>query len=210
MCDSPRSTNTKGLRWRRVSSSEEQIIFRVSCSVKDSFSFFLIFDISLVQSMCHWFQMPYRWQQCGMTFHHYHFGAPMPCSTVVWRVLCTAAYHHFYTFLIYNFSAARSCLVLMWTYGLQPARLLCMWNFPAKNTGVDCHALLQGIFPTQELNSHLQCLQYWQAGSLPLAAPGKPIYGLFFVSKQRKALAEHKPLHTMGVQYIWLMYQKRK
>ena len=40
-----------------------------------------------------------------------------------------------------------------------------------KNTGVDCHALLQGIFPTQGLNP---CLSHWQADSLPPAAPGKP------------------------------------
>ena len=32
-----------------------------------------------------------------------------------------------------------------------PARLLCPWNFPGKNTGTDCHFLLQGIFPTQGL-----------------------------------------------------------
>ena len=36
--------------------------------------------------------------------------------------------------------------------GLQPTRLLCPWNFPSKNTGVGCHVLLQGIFPTQGLN----------------------------------------------------------
>ena len=35
---------------------------------------------------------------------------------------------------------------------LQPARLLCPWDSPGKNTGVGCHALLQGIFPTQGLN----------------------------------------------------------
>ena len=28
----------------------------------------------------------------------------------------------------------------------QPARLLCLWDFPGKNMGVDCHCLLQGIF----------------------------------------------------------------
>ena len=33
-------------------------------------------------------------------------------------------------------------------YGLQPTRLLCPWDSPGKNTGVGCHALLQGIFPT--------------------------------------------------------------
>ena len=27
-------------------------------------------------------------------------------------------------------------------------RLLCPWNSPSKNTGVGCHSLLQGMFPT--------------------------------------------------------------
>ena len=37
----------------------------------------------------------------------------------------------------------------------EPARLLCPWDFPGKNTGVVCHSLLQGIFPTQGLNPGL-------------------------------------------------------
>ena len=37
-----------------------------------------------------------------------------------------------------------------------------------KNTGVDCHAILQGIFPTGHF------LLYWQVNSLPLAPPGNP------------------------------------
>ena len=37
-----------------------------------------------------------------------------------------------------------------------------------------CHALLQGIFPTQGSNPRLSYLLYWQVGSLPLAPPGKP------------------------------------
>ena len=48
------------------------------------------------------------------------------------------------------------------------------WDSPGKNTGVGCHALLQGIFLTQGSNSHLLHLLHWQAGSLPLAPPGKP------------------------------------
>ena len=47
-----------------------------------------------------------------------------------------------------------SCSVLsdsLQSRGLQPARLLCPWDSPDKNTGVGCHALLQGIFPTQGL-----------------------------------------------------------
>ena len=59
-------------------------------------------------------------------------------------------------------------------YGLQFIRLLCPWNSPSKNTGVDCHFLLQGIFPTQGLNTCLQYLLHWQADSLPVVPPGKP------------------------------------
>ena len=32
-----------------------------------------------------------------------------------------------------------------------------------------------GIFPAQGLNPHLLHLQHWQAGSLPLVLPGKPL-----------------------------------
>ena len=48
-----------------------------------------------------------------------------------------------------------SCVNSWQPYGLQPVRLLCPWDSPGKNTGSGCHALLQGIFPTQGLNSHL-------------------------------------------------------
>ena len=60
-----------------------------------------------------------------------------------------------------------------WPYGLYPARLLCPWDSPGKNSGVGCHALLQGIFWTQGSNMRLFHLQHWQAGSLPLVSPGK-------------------------------------
>ena len=35
------------------------------------------------------------------------------------------------------------------SHGLEPARLLCLWNSPGKNTGVGGYSLLQGIFPNQ-------------------------------------------------------------
>ena len=38
----------------------------------------------------------------------------------------------------------------------KPARLLRPWDFPGKDTGVGCHFLLQGIFPTQGLNLGLR------------------------------------------------------
>ena len=50
------------------------------------------------------------------------------------------------------------CLVMsdsLWPPRLQPARLLCPWNSPGKNTGVVWYSLLQGIFPIQGSNFHL-------------------------------------------------------
>ena len=41
------------------------------------------------------------------------------------------------------------------THGLQPARLLCPWNFSGQNTGVGSHSLLQRIFPSQGSNPGL-------------------------------------------------------
>ena len=43
----------------------------------------------------------------------------------------------------------------LWPHRLSPARLLCPCNSPGKNTGVDCHSLLQRNFPTQGSNSGL-------------------------------------------------------
>ena len=37
-------------------------------------------------------------------------------------------------------------------HGLEPARLLCPWDSLGKNTGVGCHALLQGILLAQGSN----------------------------------------------------------
>ena len=58
----------------------------------------------------------------------------------------------------------KSCLTP--THRLLPARLLCPWDFPGKNTGVGCHFHLQGIFLTQESNP---CFLHWQMGSLLLS-----------------------------------------
>ena len=49
---------------------------------------------------------------------------------------------------------------------LQPARLLCLRNFPGKNTGVCSHFLLQGIFSSQGWNPYLL---HWLVDSVPLS-----------------------------------------
>ena len=51
--------------------------------------------------------------------------------------------------------------------------LLCPWDFPGKTTGVLCHFLLQGIFPTQGSNPGLPHCGH----ALPSKPPGKPISG---------------------------------
>ena len=49
-----------------------------------------------------------------------------------------------------------------------------------------CHALPQGVLPTQGSNLCLLCLLHWQVGSLPIVPPGKPAYehrGTLFLFK---------------------------
>ena len=59
-------------------------------------------------------------------------------------------------------------------------RLLCPQDSSDKNTGVGCHFLLQGIFPTQGLNLSLLCLLHWQSGSLL----GKPQINYTSIKKE--------------------------
>ena len=62
------------------------------------------------------------------------------------------------------------------TPGLQSTRLLCQWNFPGQNTGMDCHFPLQGMFLPQRWNPCLLCLLHWQVDSLPLSHLGNHHY----------------------------------
>ena len=66
-------------------------------------------------------------------------------------------------------------------HGLEPARLLCPWNSPGKNTEVGSCSLLQGIFPTQESNLgflHCRRIPYClshQVGASRLYLPSIPV-----------------------------------
>ena len=65
------------------------------------------------------------------------------------------------------------------SHGLQPTRFLCPWDSPGKNTGVSCHSLLQGIFPTKRSNlSLLNCRQ-----SLPSKPPKRAEWMLWSSSR---------------------------
>ena len=67
--------------------------------------------------------------------------------------------------------------VAPWTW------FLCPWNSPGKNTGVDCHSLLQGIFLTQgSIPGLLHCRQFLYH----LSHQGKPniIYSIIQILKK--------------------------
>ena len=77
---------------------------------------------------------------------------------------------------VIKYTCVLSCFSRVQLFATQwiVAYLFCPWNSPGKNTGMGCHALLQGIFPTQGLNQCSLCLLHGQVGSLPLAPPGNP------------------------------------
>ena len=56
-------------------------------------------------------------------------------------------------------------------HGLYPARLLCPWDFPAKNTGVGSLSLLQGL----EIEALSPALE---GGFFTTEPPGKPFLSL--------------------------------
>ena len=95
-------------------------------------------------------------------------GNPLQCSCLenpmdrgIWEVAIGA-------YVLSCFSPA--CLfATLWTIAHQAS----LWDSPARNTGVGCHALLPGNFPIQGLNPCLQHLLCWQAGYLPRGLPGK-------------------------------------
>ena len=79
------------------------------------------------------------------------------------------------------FGCAQSCLTLCNPRDCSPLGSSVHVIFQARNTGVGCHFLLQGIFPTQELKLYLLHLLHWQVDSLPLVPPGKPWRFIFVV-----------------------------
>ena len=110
---------------------------------------------------------------------------PHYCSTAICRLPCTAqgGTPPFTWWTRDRYTESKidrhvlSCSVVsnsLWPHGLQPTRFLCPWDFPAKNTGVGCHFLLQGIFMIQELNPCLLHFLLWQADPLLLSLVGSP------------------------------------
>ena len=100
-----------------------------------------------------------------------------PCShQVQWRTYVNALEH--------ILKQSGSCSVVsdsLQLHGLQPVRLLCPWNSPNQNTGVDSHSLSRGSSQTGiEPRSPA-----FQVDSSPSEPPGKPIL------KANQQLNEH-------------------
>ena len=68
-----------------------------------------------------------------------------------------------------------SCVQLLVTPWAVACQLLCPWNYLGKNTGVGSHSLLQGVFPTQGLNSGLL---YCRQTLYHLSHQGSPEFSL--------------------------------
>ena len=81
----------------------------------------------------------------------------------------------------------QSCPTLCDPMDCSSTRLLCLWDSPEKNTGVGCHALLQGIFLNQGSNPLVQhCRQILE----PL---GKPLLMISLLKQQQ--LTQNTALH---------------
>ena len=61
--------------------------------------------------------------------------------------------------MLFSHSVMSDFFVAPWTIAHQAGL---PQTFPGKNIGVGCHFLLQGIFPTKDLNPHLLYLLHWQ------------------------------------------------
>ena len=88
--------------------------------------------------------------------------------------------------------AAQLCLTLRDRMGCSPSDCSVCGDSPGKNTGVDCHALFQRIFPAQGLNLGLlhckrTCYHLSNKGSLAEVLPSskKIVSDLYFIQDTR-------------------------
>ena len=75
----------------------------------------------------------------------------------------------------------------LWPHGLQPAKLLCPWDFPGKNTGVGCHFFLQRIFLTWGW-TWVSCITDRFFNARATRDPGKPIQLINPYAEGKKSL----------------------
>ena len=123
------------------------------------------------------------------------FGCDLLITEMKWKVKAKCV---FITLRV-GAQSLQSCLTL-WPYRLQPTRFLCPWDSPGKNTGVGCHALLQGIFLNRGLNPRLLLcrwiLYHWATRDAPSITPRKT---------KRKGIIVCRHLHSHNSIHIDLI-----
>ena len=75
----------------------------------------------------------------------------------------------------------------LWPRGLQPARLLCPWDYPGKNTGVGCHFLLRKEDLPSRGSSQLRdptCSFCIAGGFFTTEPPEKPLKIIYSIKKR--------------------------
>ena len=84
-----------------------------------------------------------------------HLGSPSNLLFMKWKHMSRDLSENVHSDFVENSLKMLSCFSCVWLF-VTPwtvaCRLLCPWDSPSKNTGVSCHAFLQGIFPTQGWN----------------------------------------------------------
>ena len=101
-------------------------------------------------------------------------------------------------YVIYCCSVAKSCPTICDPMGCSLPGFSVHWDSPGKNTGVGCHFLLQGIFLTQGLSSHLlHLIEFTSALAgrfFTTIPPGKPtIFILLHSQCSEKDDSGHHP-----------------
>ena len=101
----------------------------------------------------------------GFTIAQGKLCSASPLTTRLWLTKCpdwsnfhNLHYHHLSLCACVLAKSLQSCLTLCDPMDRSPPGSFVHGDFPGKNTGVGCHALLQGIFPTQGLNPCLLML----------------------------------------------------
>ena len=95
---------------------------------------------------------PYSYSQLSLI----NSWAYKPLSPNFWSIIFTGPISILSNgYICCHCSVVKSSPAFLQPHVLQPAMFLCPWDFPGKNTGVVCHSLLHGIFPTQESKLHL-------------------------------------------------------
>ena len=89
----------------------------------------------------------------------------------------------------------------LWSHGLWPTRLLCPWDFPAKNTGVGCHSFSRESSRPRD-QTCISCigrwiLYHWGTGEAPREVDVYPV-------QRPRTFTAQSGDHMTQVRYLWI------